>query len=329
MIVHHEKWCIRKLLFILIFFLVLVSGCSANSLVASRYEGNTSLRKDGSSIILVGDTQRTSIWETLLLREQNDEAREAVVHKIAGENPGALVILGDLVSDGSNEEEWHRFDEFLSPVRQMQIPVYPVLGNHDYFGNNQKALDNFFSRFPHLQQRSWSALVFQSVGIILLNSNFDELTDAQRQEQTDWYRKTLEQFQRNDSIRAVIVTCHHPPFTNSKIVSDNTGVQEYFVKPYIQTPKAKVFFTGHCHSYEHFRKEGKNFVVSGGGGGPRQAVESDSSKQHHQDLFNGKEIRDFHYCKVTIEGDRLRIQMIRVDKSLTGWSTGDEFTIEY
>jgi hypothetical protein len=115
--------------------------------------------------------------------------------------------------------------------------------------------------------------------------------------------------------------------TNSTIVSGSDAVRRYFVEPFLKTPKAQLFFSGHCHSYERFVEHGKTFIVTGGGGGARQKVITDSTRQHYRDYFRGPDIRPFHFCRVTIEETALRVRMVCLDSTLKHWSVADEFTI--
>ena len=110
-------------------------------------------RQTYNSIIVVGDTQRTSGWE--FWREQNDEFRKMLFPGIVKEKPDAIVILGDLVFSGFSLWHWQEFDQNTHCVRTSQITIYPLLGNHQYYGNNQKALQNYFQRFPYLENRRW------------------------------------------------------------------------------------------------------------------------------------------------------------------------------
>jgi len=297
--------------------------CSGQQAVL--YTGSISERQHLRSFVLVGDTQRTSFWE--FWREQNDSARIAVLQKIASENPAFVIILGDLVSQGSNPIHWQQFDEYTADIRNSGIPIFPVLGNHDYFGNKERALGHYFSRFPHLEKSKWIAFRFLSVGIILLNSNFNELKDNERRQQHSWFIKKISEFQNDLALTTILVACHHPPYTNSKVVSDDKDVQRTFVEPFIATPKAKLFFSGHCHSYEHFVKNDKHFIVSGGGGGPRQLLEIDAEKQRHSDTYKGGPLRDFHFCRFSILTEGVQVQMVRLNKGLREWSIGEEFVV--
>ena len=316
------------LLLLTLLWVFFLFGCYETPLHDASFEGDLSSRQSDSTFVLLGDPQRTSFWELLIFREQNDGARRALFNEIADENPGVVVLLGDLVSQGDDDREWVKFDDFAARIRQKHIPMYAVLGNHDYFGDKQDALENFFERFPHQQKRLWNSFRFKSVAFILLNSNLSQMTRAQVQQQQDWYEKQLADDQADSSISAIVVTCHHPPYTNSTIVSDNPDVLKDFVGPYTRTPKALLFFTGHCHSYEHFVQNGKQFVVSGGGGGPRQQVTCDAKSWRHADLYKGDPLRAFHFCRVTIQSDGLKVEMVKLNPKDDSWQVGDEFEVK-
>ena len=302
------------------------AAASAAQTNTPTYSGDISSRQTIPFFLLVGDTQRTSLWELKIGREQNDTARQLVLNRIAEENPAFLVILGDLVFQGDDKQHWERFDEVAGAVRQKNIPVFPLFGNHEYFGFHKKAFEHFFGRFPHLNRQLWYVVRFNSVAIVLLNSNFKNLSQDLINKQNEWYRARLSEYQNDDAIKTVIVCCHHAPFTNSTVVPDDAKVQEYFVAPFKRTPKAKLFMTGHCHSYERFVKHGKQYIVSGGGGGPRQKLLV-SGKQRHKDQYNGGAIREFHFCKIVLEPGQLRVQMVKLDEGLASWSVGDEFVV--
>jgi Icc-related predicted phosphoesterase len=308
-----------SLLFVLLYRTLVL--CQTDS-----FDSGLSLCNNRSSVIFMGDPQRTGFGERLLLREQNDAAQQAVMNAVAEEIPAFAVILGDLVSAGGKKNAWNYFDSCTLPLRRNHIPIIAIPGNHDYFGGKKKAMRNFSSHFPLLEGRTWTSACFKSVAFILLNSNFKEMTPAALDSQNSWYTRKLDDFQMDSSIAVIIVGCHHSPFTNSAIVSENKDVQTRFVPAFIHTPKAKLFISGHCHSYERFNEYGKIFVVSGGAGGPRQNLITNQTKRR-LDLFAGPSIRPFHYCKISLGKDQLHVQMIQLDDSLKLWSLGEEFII--
>lgn len=54
-------------------------------------------------------------------------------------------------------------------------------------------------------------------------------------------------------------------------------------------------------------------MVSGGGGGPRQELETDKEKRRYNDLFPGPSLRFLNFCQMTIEEDRLCIRVIKLN----------------
>ena len=280
------------------------------------------------TVIFMGDLQRTNFWErNFLFREQNDTERQLVVNAVARENPALLLILGDLVSSGGNKNAWNYFEECTTPLRRQNIPIIAIPGNHEYNCGEKKGIANFLAHFPRLEGKTWTSVRLSYLGIILLNSNFTKMPAATLDSQEIWYKHTIDAFQNDSSISIIIVGCHASPFTNSTIVSESKDVQTRFLPIFFTTPKAKLFISGHCHSYERFVENDKTFVVSGGAGGPRQKVITNPKKKRRHDCFQGPAIRPFHYCKLLMEKDRLRVQMIKLDGLSGHWSIGEEFSI--
>ena len=289
------------------------------------YSGAIADSTHSRSIVLIGDTQSTGFWE--FWRESNDAFRKKIVDRVASENPACILHVGDVVFQGSSSSHWEEFDDNARELQKRGIPIFPVLGNHEYFGNNEDAQAHYFSRFPATRNRQWYSFQFDSLGFLLLNSNFDEMTGDEISRQNEWYSRELQRFQNDPAISAIIAVCHHPPFTNSTVVEDNPDVHRYFAAPFTAAGKARLFVSGHCHSYEHFVVHGKHFVVTGGGGGPRQEVETDPGKQRHRDLYTGAALRPLHFCTLTIEDKGIRVRMIRLDEETGNWSEGDNFLI--
>lgn len=272
------------------------------------------------NIILLGDTQRTSIWE--FWGEQNDEIREVMFPHIAQEKPSAIVVLGDLVFLGSSSCQWKEFDRISTKVREATISLYPVLGNHNYYGNNETALQNYFQRFPYLQQQRWYDRKFGPAAFLFLDSNISQLSDQEIYTQNVWYAKKLTEYENDPQVQYIFVCDHHPPFTNSNLVSASKEVQQYFLPQFLACSKTKIFFSGHCHGYEHFMQDGKHFITSGGGGGPRHYLDPDGAE--YKDLFPGQPIRKFNYCKLTFKPHFL-FEMVTFDSEKKIWSVEDSW----
>jgi 3',5'-cyclic AMP phosphodiesterase CpdA len=275
-------------------------------------------------MIIVGDTQRTSHWE--FWRERNDRARKLIIDEIAKREPAFVIHLGDLTARGRSEKHWQQFDDMHKEFRQRKIPYFPILGNHEFYGNDEKALQNYFNRFPHLGQKRWYSFTWKNVGFILVDSNFSNLTKEQIERQSQWYSDELEKFGKKAEIDFILVCCHEPPFTNSRVIRPNMEGKVNFADPFLQSEKTRLFFSGHSHSYERFQIKNKFFIVSGGGGGPRHKVCIDPVKRRFQDLFPGPELRFFHFSEIELCDHALVFRVLRLESDET-FSAVDPVTI--
>jgi len=137
-------------------FRVILVVLIANSSIAKArntvlpYAGFPQIDPTKNDVILVGDTQSTSHWE--FSRERNDRERRVIIDEITKREPAFVIHLGDLTTRGSSEKHWQQFDDMHKEFRKMKIPYFPILGNHEFYGNDKKALQNYYGRFPHLDQ---------------------------------------------------------------------------------------------------------------------------------------------------------------------------------
>lgn len=289
------------------------------------YSGPTEINASKNYFIIIGDIKQKSTLE--FLREGNKRGRKLVLAEIVKRGPAFVVNLGDLVSRGSSDKRWRRFDELHKEFRERRIPYFPILGNHELYGNDNKALGNFFMRFPYLNQQRWYSFTWEGTAFIMLDSNFSTLTAEQNTQQLRWYIEELERFERDEQVRHVIVVSHQPPFTNNWSGGPSRSVQKYFAEPFLRFRKTALFLSGHVHTYERFEKGGKHFVVSGGGGAPRSSVITDLALQRYEDLFSGPERRALHFCQIERRDKALLFSMLRLEPD-GSFSLADALTIQ-
>jgi predicted MPP superfamily phosphohydrolase len=312
---------------------IMIHANIANSATAKELRqipsaGFAEIDPQKNNFVLVGDTQSTSHWE--FWRERNDRERKLIIDEITRHEPAFVIHLGDLTTRGSSEKHWQQFDDFHRELREKGIPFFPVLGNHEFYGNNRKALENYFKRFPHLAQKRWYRFTWKNVGLIMIDSNFSTLTERQVEQQSQWYLNELQRLEEDGEIDTIIVCCHGSPFTNSRVISPNKDVEIHFVDPFLQFQKSRLFFSGHSHSYERFQIKNKFFIVSGGGGGPRHKVYIDPITRPYPDLFPGPELRFFHFGEIERQDERLvfRVLCLEPDGTFTIAETLDIPKIE-
>jgi predicted TIM-barrel fold metal-dependent hydrolase len=259
-----------------------------------------------------------------------DDARRFIFDKLAACNPAFVVDTGDFVKQGDNEEDWREFEEMRRVFQDNNIPYYPVRGNHEYKGDTTEALARFFEHFPALNGQLWYTLTFRGCGLIMLDSNFSQLSPEELASQKKWLEKTLSKYRNDGGISSVLVFFHHPPFTNSRYFRKYERVREYFVPILETSAKVKFVFSGHVHTYERFRNNGINYIVTGGGGSPLVSLPP-AEKSRFKDEYDqtGSKPRGTHFCLVTVARDHIALKTLNFDPARLTWSAGDDYREDF
>lgn len=305
-------------LFYLVFFL-------GSSLITTTHAQSDHKTKIG----FISDTQQPIWIEKIFLPSNKNKAATDAIFSSVVENDSisALFHLGDITGLAMFPSEWEQIDENFKKLKKAKIPIYPALGNHDYFFFKKYALPEFEKRFPAIKE-SWYSIRIENVAVILLNSNYFRLSDEEIQKQKKWYVDKIEELEMNDSISAIIVGVHHSPFTNSRIVSPSENVQNDFVPSFLKSDKCKLFISGHAHAFEHFKRSGKDFLVVGGGGGLQHPLLMGDS-QRWKDLFPiSSSKRMFHYLVCEIKNSRLDLKVMMLNSDFKPFFHAYEISID-
>jgi 3',5'-cyclic AMP phosphodiesterase CpdA len=301
-------------------------GAPAGTAAGAVFAAGPPAAREGARFVVVGDLQRTApVLEAW--REQNDAERERVVAAIADVRPELLLITGDCVFDGASDAQWEAFDVLTSPLRAAAIPTVVAFGNHEYWRGRAGAEAHVFSRFPLDARRHWLSVALGPVRLIVLDSNEDGLGAAAWASESAWYEQTLTAFDADDSVRAVFVAFHHPPFTNSTVTGDEPSVQRAFVPAFARARKTLAMLNGHVHSYERYVRDGKTYVVSGGGGGPRATLATGAARRHPDDAYDGPALRDFNFTVYSLTEHGVAAEVRGLGKGASAWSVLDRFEL--
>ena len=276
--------------------------------------------------LFISDTQQPLWIETFRLKEHNNEmATQKLFSAMAQESSVvALFHLGDITGMGMLDGYWKSFDTLR---KMLEFPVYPVFGNHEYFFIPSKGKEQTLKRFPFLEP-SWYVRHVGRIAIILLNSNFSRLSDDDIAAQELWYKDQLMTLETDSTVKAIIVGCHHSPYTNSSIVNSDEDVQQQFGIPFKKSVKAKVFISGHAHTYEHFRIDDKDFLVIGGGGLQHPLV--DETERRWKDISSQQSKRKFfHYVRCEEKGNELVFQVMMFTEDLSELETVDRVVVPF
>ncbi|MBT9330611.1 metallophosphoesterase family protein [Paracidobacterium acidisoli] len=279
-----------------------------------------------TTVIVYGDQRFTDPENT---KVTSPKARRWLVQKIAEEKPDAVLLNGDVPYSGDHVNDYEVYKTESKPWRDAHIHVYPALGNHEFHGDPQQALDHWWAAFPELKDRRWySVELSKAIYTIALDSNTSLLPESDQRKWLDAQLKGL-----SKSTKFVFISLHHPPvadFQTRYNVSHNPRPNEIALRDYLESVapqlSAKIIVSaGHIHNYERFLRGDVTYLVSGGGGASPVRVD-----RAPDDLYQSNDFPNYHYVKFVLDGDTLHATMYRladVNADTPTWQDRDEFTI--
>ncbi len=180
---------------------------------------------------------------------------------IMGEDILFVTHSGDLTENGPDEEMWkYHFDSHRDIYESF--PVYPSLGNHernspiyyDAFDLPDDGGGDFNER--------WYAFEVGDTGFIVLDSNILTVKNLNDQ-QTEWLKFKLNEFKDKCF---TIVYYHHPFWTNNNSIPRTLTENEKEWRELFEQFGVDLVMNGHIHAYEHFSRNGIEYITTGGGG---------------------------------------------------------------
>jgi 3',5'-cyclic AMP phosphodiesterase CpdA len=246
------------------------------------------------------------------------EPHRRIVERIAREAPAFVLGTGDVVDEGSRQDQWQQFFDVQGALMHERV-YYPAVGNHDRQGRGRTA-DNYRSYFAVPESAGdaerYYAFTYATSRFLVLDSNVSSfaLTD-----QTAWLERELIAARQDAGVRHVFVVMHHPPYS----ISLHGGAKELRERwgPLFERYGVSAVFSGHDHVYERAERDGVRYFVTGGGGAalyPKRP-KSDPLDAEAVQRFE----RAFHYLRVAITGRRVEVTGIRIDGTAietTSWT---------
>ena len=263
---------------------------------------------DPLTLIAYGDQRFTNPANT---RQTNPRIRQWLVNQIAKEHPAAVIMNGDVPLAGGVADDYAVFGAETKVWRDLHLYVFPTLGNHEFHGDAQPDLENWWNAFPQMRNRRWYSVQLGSrVYLIALDSDTSLLPGSN---QARWIENQVEDLP--PSVDFVIVTLHHPPVADVQqhIEVDHNprpneiALRDFLSKAARNSHASFLVSAGHIHNYERGLVDGVTYLVSGGGGAPPHFVE-----RGPDDLYKSILFPNYHYVKLTVEKDRLHGAMFRV-----------------
>jgi predicted phosphodiesterase len=199
----------------------------------------------------------------LLAEEMADKDLDFVLH--TGD------VVYNVFEEPSPFESFARkyFQPFAPLLHEM--PIYPVVGNHDVDSATLWAgVPFYFNAFPPfddlmygpsepIARRDWYAFAYGQVQFIMLNTQHF-FGGGLRAEQTSWLEERLQ----DPHYSASILVFHVPLFNSGLHANEGRGVRSEWL-PLFEAARVPLVLSGHDHDYERLVVDGITHVVSGGG----------------------------------------------------------------
>ena len=220
------------------------------------------------------------------------EIHQAVVDRIAAQQPDFVLHTGDLVADGESFPEW---ENFFGIERELmaRVPLFPTLGNHEL--NSPYYFDLFY--LPGNER--WYAFDYGNARFISLQ--VDGIADfGPGSEQYAWLEETL----AANMQPWLFVYFHIPPYSSVQDILENEARQT--LTPLFERYGVDIVFNGHKHNYERNEVNGITYIVTGGGGAPLYPLEEQEPTQAAFALAH-------HFVLLEINGHHLEATAISVN----------------
>lgn len=277
--------------------------------------------------IAYGDTRFTSVNE---IAASSPGVRQAMIAKIAAENPAAIFINGDLPWHGV-VDDYAVYRSETRAWRAAHLRVYPALGNHEFSACMEPiCLDRWWDAFPELRGRRWySVAIGARVVGMALDSDASLLPGS---EQRTWLEGQVASL--DPGVRVVLIVMHHPPVADVQTVRlvdhnarrNEQSLAEYLGKAAAHSMARFVVSAGHIHNYERFAQDGVTYLVSGGGGAAPYDLDRTAA-----DLYQNTDFPNYHYVRFELSSVTLKGEMIRLEDYAAGrptrWKSRDRFEI--
>jgi hypothetical protein len=279
-----------------------------------------------TKVIVFGDQRFTDPINT---KVTNPKVRRLLVQKIAAEHPDAILMNGDVPYSGDVINDYVVYKAETKIWRDEHLRVYPALGNHEFHGDPQQALEHWWTAFPEMRNRRWySVELGRSIYTIALDS---DTSLAKGSNQLKWLNDQLTHLPK--TTRFVFISLHHPPVADVQArinVSHNPRPNEIVLRDDLEAlaPQVKariIVNAGHIHNYERFSRNGVTYVVSGGGAAKPVEVE-----RKPEDLYQDNSFPNYHFVEFVLYGNSVEGKMYRLaddESKKPVWQVKDIFTV--
>jgi predicted phosphodiesterase len=280
---------------------VILSGLEPSSTYHYRVEGITGLAEGCFRTAPEGNSR----FAFAVIGDSGDGGRgqQRVAGLLEQLKPDLVLHTGDVVYPSGKDRHYGR--HFFAPFRHLikDVPVFPVLGNHDVETRHGAAyLQNFYlpSNNPQNTGRYYSFDWGDAHFVALDSELYYEDGGGSPEKQKAWLERDLSAARRPWKI----VFFHRGIYSSSEHGSDELIRED--LEPVLMRHQVDLVFSGHDHDYERTVPiGGVIYVVSGGGG--KDLYEAGRSE------WTAFSRSVHHAVLVRIDGKRLSLEAIEPD----------------
>jgi predicted phosphodiesterase len=245
--------------------LVILAFSNPDESAPKRFESSM-IAPDAQVFYVIGDWGRKGKHHQRAVAEaMNTTAKKA--------NPMFIISTGDnfytFGVKSTKDKLWQKsFENIYDGDAIKNTDWYPVLGNHDNYGNEQAQIDyskvnprwkmpsDYFATF--FKSNDGSSLVFNFINTEPLVNSSSNKNAAQWQ----WIDSTL----TNTDATWKFAIGHHPVYSSNPTHGDSKTLQDQ-LKPILEKSNTQLYFCGHDHDLQHQQPKGSkvDYIVSGAG----------------------------------------------------------------
>lgn len=180
---------------------------------------------------------------------------ERMVHEANMLNPHFVIQVGDLINGYTHDKEQliYEWKWFLNQISPLDMPFYPVPGNHDIVTDESEEI------YAEIwgENRYHYAFDYGAVHCISLNSWHGDADDQIEDWQYNWLQKDLENL--SDDTQAIFVFLHSPLW---KYATDHPGYKDWEkIHQLLTQYPVKLVVAGHTHEYVWENRDGIDYLI--------------------------------------------------------------------
>lgn len=194
----------------------------------------------------------------------------------AGPYDGILMLGDNVYMSGVSSTEDRLWEErIFRPYGSAcleSLPIYAILGNHDYKGNPAAQIEmTLINKRWYMPNRFYSLRFGSLLTLVAFDSELSEFCFRPGFCTYDYMLKAVEDYPATWTF----VMSHHPVTSSSgRGYGHSGGFRKYLIKPFVCN-KADFWLSGHAHHLEHVVDPGCRieYLLSGGAGANLYPVE--------------------------------------------------------